>query len=93
MHVGARHHQAGVHQRRAEKPVDPGAPILVEREGQRREREPHDHDHLEQALVAAIAGPGGNCLEHVDHVVAAANREDLDHGSLVPEWAIGFVNG
>ena len=79
MHIEPGHHQARIHQRGAQEPVDPRAPVLIEGEGQRREAKSHDHDNLKQALVAAIAGPGGDSLEHRDQIIAAANGEDFDH--------------
>jgi hypothetical protein len=43
------------------------------------ERQPHHHGDLDEALVAARAGPAGDGIEDIDDVLAAADREDLDH--------------
>ena len=81
MDVHARHHQAHVDERRTEEPVEPGTPVLVERDHYDREHHAHHQRDLDQALVAARTGPGGNGVEDIDDVLAAADRENLDHGA------------
>ena len=84
MDVEPRHHQARVDQRRAKEPVDPGPPVLIERQRNGGEAKPHDHDDLQEALIAPISRPGGDRLKDIDQVVAAANRENLDHDAGLP---------
>ncbi len=82
--VDPRHHEARVDQRRLEEPVDPRPPVAVERDDDAGVRQPHDHDDLDQALVAALPRPCGDRVEDVDDVFAAADREDLDRRHRVP---------
>src|SRR3546814_10735121 len=78
MDVHARHHQAHVDERRTEEPVEPCAPVLVERDHDDREHHAHHERDLNEALVAARTSPGGNGVEDIDDVLAAADRENLD---------------
>ena len=81
MDVHARHHQAHVDERRTEEPVEPGTPVLVERDHDDREHHAHHQRDLNEALVPARTGPGGNGVENIDDVLAAADRENLDHAA------------
>ena len=81
MDVHARHHQAHVDERRAEEPVEPCAPVLVERDHDDRKHHAHHQRDLNKTLVAARTGPGGNGVEDIDDILAAADRENLDHAA------------
>ena len=77
-------HEAQQHQvdhGRLEEPVEPGAPVEVEGDDQQRVGEPHHHHHLEHGAVAPASRPGRDRIEGVDEILAAADREDLEHGA------------
>src|SRR3546814_20842346 len=82
MDVHARHHQAHVDERRTEEPIEPGTPVLVERDHYDREHHAHHQRALDQAFVAARASPGGHGVAYIDDVLAAPDRETLDHAAL-----------
>jgi hypothetical protein len=76
-----RDHQHGVDQRRLDEPAEPGSPVEVHGGDEERVDQPHHHDDADQRLEPARTGPGGDRVEGVDEVVAAPDREDLEH-----EW-------
>src|SRR3546814_18513761 len=85
MDVHARHHQAHVDERRTEEPIEPGTPVLVERDHYDREHHAHHQRDLAQAFVAARARPGGTGVEDIAVVLDAAARANPDH-SAWPLW-------
>ena len=73
------HHQAEIDSHRLAKPVNPRTKIEREGHHQQRVDQAHHHYDPQQGAIAPAARPGRHRVENVDEILAAADREDLEH--------------
>ncbi|MCY1171966.1 hypothetical protein D9M73_120920 [compost metagenome] len=77
--VDRRHHEAKIDQRRLQEPVEPHAKIERECDHQQRVDKAHHHHDTEERAVSPSPRPCRDGVEGIDEILAAADREDLQH--------------